>query len=319
MSEQTFDEQAKKAFPSPVILISGDQIGAGDDNAESRRLPPSTGHGNLTQALLAALRESPSLSWQKCMEKCKAEHPKLSSTRSFKLTQECRLSNEGGGSKRAFLVGISYNDPNSYAHKNVYAMKDYLLTQGFKEENINILMDNEKEMNPTKIGIFREFNRLVRKCTPADDDKGHILDSAFVYFCGHGSCVGDDETHSLYPMDYHQTGVIKEEDIFKKLLFVMPCPLFMVIDLVNSGVGIDLPYSFSPSVNSASSKSTIDMEQTAAYAIGNVVTAAVLLGVAGAAVAVTESGGCDACCMGCEGDVDDGGGCDIPTDCCTIS
>mmetsp|Transcript_170 Transcript_170/g.237 ORF Transcript_170/g.237 Transcript_170/m.237 type:complete len:325 (-) Transcript_170:223-1197(-) len=324
MKEQSFDEKVKKAFPFPVILISGDNVES-DNGATSHILPPSEGRENLTQTLLSALKKDSSLSWKKCMQQCNTEKPKLWSTRPFKLTQECRLYNEGGGVKRALLVGISYKDPKSKAHKNVYAMKDYLLTQGFEEKNINILMDNEKEMNPTKIGIFRELSRLVKKCHRGEDDKGVLVDSAFVYVCGHGAYLDDIKQNALYPMDFYQSGGIIEEDILKKLLFTIECPLYMVMDLVNSGAGIELPYSFSPNVPSATNSD--ELERTAAYAIGNVVALAAFVAVAGGVAAASEAGCCDACCMGEGGDSSGGGGGGGCTDglfdhcdqCCSIS
>lgn len=229
MPLDSFDEQAQKAFPAPIILISGDN--SGEDHVTIDKLPQSERKGNLTGTLLDVLKKDPSLSWRKCMDQCKAENPKIASTRPFKMSQKFRLSNEGGGTKRALLIGIAYKKSNSNAHKNVYAMKEYLLTQGFEESNIQILMDNNKELNPSKVGILRQFSRLVKKCEPVIEDKGRISDSAFLYFCGHGGEL-DNEKYILYPNDYTEAKVIQEEDILNKLLFIMPCPLYMVIDLV---------------------------------------------------------------------------------------
>ena len=65
-------------------------------------------------------------------------------------------------------------------------MKEYIKNcHGFKEENITVLMDDNKHTSPTKANILAAYKKIV-----ADTQSGDVV---FCHYSGHGGKVRDQD------------------------------------------------------------------------------------------------------------------------------
>lgn len=93
----------------------------------------------------------------------------------------------------AVVIGINEYDkwpPLQYAVSDAYAVRDKLITLGFPEENI-ILLLNEKA---TKFEIERILGDELRRKLDGED-------RVFIYFAGHGASEKDPDEGYLVPVD----------------------------------------------------------------------------------------------------------------------
>lgn len=116
---------------------------------------------------------------------------------------------------------------------------------GFEDENITVLLDKEGETQPTKANILQAYKNLVDQCEPGD--------CAFMHYSGHGSkqqdTSGDEEDgydEVLVPLDFQESGMISDDDLFELIIKPMPKGVHLVclMDCCHSGSILDLPYSY---------------------------------------------------------------------------
>jgi hypothetical protein len=125
-------------------------------------------------------------------------------------------------------------------------MKEYLMNiQGFKEENIALLLDDGKNYLPTKANIFWAIQSLVRNSRSGD--------VVFTHFSGHGGKVKDDNgdeadgfDECLVPVNFKQAGLIRDDDLYTALVGPMSrgVTITSVMDCCHSGTALDLPYQY---------------------------------------------------------------------------
>ena len=154
--------------------------------------------------------------------------------------------------KRALLIGCNYANTNSQLNgciNDINNIHNFLTQQHhFKEKEITMLSDHvgahHNEL-PTRSNMISAINDFVNSVPKS----GRCL--LFFHYSGHGSYTvdlngdesdGRDET--IVPLDYHISGMIKDDDL--KTLLVDPLPdnvdLFCLMDACHSGSGLDLRY-----------------------------------------------------------------------------
>jgi len=270
--QQKFASQAKKAIPTNVRMISGSHdaqtsADVGNINAQFE-LPNPAGRagGACTAALLQVLydahdRGDINMSWVDALremreilhEKGFDQIPQLSSSRMIDVCDPFVITPEsfdpGFNKQRAVLIGINYKGQKgqlSGCHNDVHNVTQYLKeVQGFKDENITILMDDGMHKPPTKSAIISAFKRLVKQTKEGD--------VVFCHYSGHGGRLPDDNgdeddgyDETLIPLDFQKSGHIRDDDLLKILIHPMPAKVTMtcLMDSCHSGTVLDLPYRF---------------------------------------------------------------------------
>ena len=173
--------------------------------------------------------------------------------------------------KRALLIGLNYKG-TSYALNgcinDVMNIKRLLLFNGYEEQNIVVLTDNNPRRMPTKANILNELYKLT------------ILPSTeiFVHYSGHGSRVRDlngDETSRLdsiiIPCDALRASynVILDDTLFQ-YVSKFKCKSILLFDSCNSGSVCDLPYMLSYNngvINQSTTKKVVKMSNPSVYMI----------------------------------------------------
>jgi hypothetical protein len=120
---------------------------------------------------------------------------------------------------------------------------------GFPEskEFMTVLLDDDEHDHPTHTNIIEAFKKLSEQSMPGD--------AVFVQFSGHGCRILDSPTDAesqesydevLIPYDYDTKGMIRDTLVFKTLLAPMRYGVCLtcVIDACDTGMVVDLPYSF---------------------------------------------------------------------------
>ncbi|KAK1734764.1 metacaspase [Skeletonema marinoi] len=270
--QQKFASQAKKAIPTNIRMISGSHdmqtsADVGNINAQFE-LPNPAGRagGACTAALLQVLydahdRGDVDMSWVDALremreilhEKGFDQIPQLSSSRMIDVCDPFVITPEsfdpGFNKQRAVLIGINYKGQKgqlSGCHNDVHNVTQYLKeVQGFKDENITILMDDGMHKPPTKSAIISAFKRLVKQTKEGD--------VVFCQYSGHGGRLPDDNgdeddgyDETLIPLDFQKSGHIRDDDLLKILIHPMPAKVTMtcLMDSCHSGTVLDLPYRF---------------------------------------------------------------------------
>ena len=131
-------------------------------------------------------------------------------------------------------------------------MVEYLKTcHGFEDENIEILMDDGEHTEPTAKNIMAAYARLA-----AESEAG---DAVFCHYSGHGCSIPDQDgdeadgkDEALCPIDFQQSGVLRDDDVFATLVAPMKAGVTVtcVMDCCHSGSILDLPYEFLARVSS---------------------------------------------------------------------
>ena len=270
--QQKFASQAKKAIPANVRMISGShdlQTSADVGNINSQfELPNPAGRagGACTAALLQVLydahdRGDVDMSWVDALremreilhEKGFDQIPQLTSSRMIDVRDPFNITPQSFdpslNKQRALLIGINYKGQKgqlSGCHNDVHNVSQYLQeVQGFKEENITMLMDDGMHKPPTKSAIISAFKRLVKQTKEGD--------VVFFHYSGHGGRLPDDNgdeddgyDETLIPLDFKKSGQIRDDDLLKILVHPMPAnvSLTCLMDCCHSGTVLDLPYRF---------------------------------------------------------------------------
>jgi len=267
---KSITEEIEELIPAKIIMISGckdSQTSADVADVASFKLPDPAGRsgGACTSALLNVLYEEKKmppandLAWVETLEGMRRnlksqgydQIPQLSSSRKIDINRAARFtnSNHNDGTKRALLIGINYVGQEgelSGCHNDVNNMKHYLkVVEGFQESEMMILMDDNIHTNPTRDNIMKSFQKLAESSKPGD--------SCFLHYSGHGGKIRDtnndeddkfDET--LVPVDYNTAGQIRDDDLFKSLVQIIPQGVLLtcIMDSCHSGSVLDLPYKY---------------------------------------------------------------------------
>mmetsp|Transcript_44555 Transcript_44555/g.105596 ORF Transcript_44555/g.105596 Transcript_44555/m.105596 type:complete len:374 (+) Transcript_44555:273-1394(+) len=218
---------------------------------------PGGAGGACTTSMLVCLEKTPAppmidllVEMRKVLrEKRYSQIPQLSGSKDVDLKTPFRVRNErGGGRTRALFIGINYVGQSGElrgCHNDVAAMKQYIATQGYAQEEMKVLMDDGRSERPTLANILAGFRWLVRGAREGD--------SLFFHYSGHGAQLPDDNgdeadgyDETLVPVDYKTAGQIRDDTIFQELVAVLPkgCKLTAVMDCCHSGTIMDLPYIF---------------------------------------------------------------------------
>lgn len=120
--------------------------------------------------------------------------PQLTSSRMidvhdpFVITPTDGSFNRKSNTQRAVLIGINYQGQSgelSGCHNDCHNVAKYLTeVQGFRKENVTILMDDGAHKSPTRANIMNAYKRLVKESKEGD--------VAFCHYSGHGGRLPDD-------------------------------------------------------------------------------------------------------------------------------
>mmetsp|Transcript_11724 Transcript_11724/g.16432 ORF Transcript_11724/g.16432 Transcript_11724/m.16432 type:complete len:313 (+) Transcript_11724:187-1125(+) len=262
-----FDSQARDAIPADVHMISGShdkQTSADVSNVGAFQLPDPAGKpgGACTSALLKVLYKDKHavapMSWVDTLQRMRTilrgmgydQIPQLTSSRMIDVKSTMYIVPPNStGRRRAVLVGINYIGQQgqlSGCHNDVHNIKDYLINvQGFKEQDMLILMDDGRSHEPTRDNILKSLKRVTEYSEPGD--------VVFFHYSGHGGQVrdtsGDEEDgydETLIPVDFKRSGQIIDDllsDVLVKSL-KQGVTLTALMDCCHSGTVLDLPYRF---------------------------------------------------------------------------
>mmetsp|Transcript_18635 Transcript_18635/g.26294 ORF Transcript_18635/g.26294 Transcript_18635/m.26294 type:complete len:312 (+) Transcript_18635:198-1133(+) len=262
-----FDQQARQAIRADVHMISGShdkQTSADVSNVGAFQLPDPAGKpgGACTSALLKVLYKDKQavapMSWVETLQKMRTvlrgmgydQIPQLTSSRMIDVKKTMYIvPPNSNGRRRAVLVGINYIGQQgqlSGCHNDVHNIKDYLINvQGFREQDMLIMMDDGRSHAPTRDNILKALKRVTEYSQPGD--------VVFFHYSGHGGQVrdvsGDEEDgydETLIPVDFKRSGQIID-DVLSDVL-VKPLKegvtLTALMDCCHSGTVLDLPYRF---------------------------------------------------------------------------
>lgn len=155
------------------------------------------------------------------------------------------------GPKKALLIGINYfgskNQLNGCINdaKNV---KQFLLTQGFSEDDIVLLSDDQTMARgvPTKQNIIDGMRWLVKDSRPSS--------SLWFSYSGHGVQLedknGDEDDgfdEAICPLDFETAGLLSDDEMHDILVTPLRqgVRLTALFDSCHSGTALDLPYMYS--------------------------------------------------------------------------
>lgn len=256
------------AIPSEFRMISGcedEQTSADVSNVASFQLPDPAGRagGACTSTLLNILyadkrRPVDDMSFKDVLLKMRGilddkgftQIPQLSSSRLLDVDTKFDITPDGfSGTKRAVMIGINYVGQNGElagCHNDVLNMKEYLMdVHEFEEENMTILMDDGVHNDPTRNNIMYAYQKIVRDSQPGD--------VVYLHYSGHGGKLQDQDgdeadgfDETLIPLDYQNSGQIRDDDLLKYLVIPMQAGVFVtsIMDCCHSGTVLDLPYNF---------------------------------------------------------------------------
>eukprot|EP00532_Pseudo-nitzschia_australis_P005049 CAMPEP_0168182418 /NCGR_PEP_ID=MMETSP0139_2-20121125/11884_1 /TAXON_ID=44445 /ORGANISM="Pseudo-nitzschia australis, Strain 10249 10 AB" /LENGTH=585 /DNA_ID=CAMNT_0008103349 /DNA_START=286 /DNA_END=2043 /DNA_ORIENTATION=+ len=245
-----------------------------DDDDESLSTLPFTRNNTFASLDMNGQSNPSTITWAEVLRKMKTEindieyvqAPMIGATRKFDLNQPFSLVPEsfdkGTGKKRSLLIGCNYNDTEGAelkaSHDDVCSMKDYIVNvHGFSEteDMMTVLLDDTEHSPPTFVNIVEAFKSLSEQSQPGD--------AVFIQFSGHGGRILDSPINNnvesydeiIVPSDYSASGVIRDTLIFKTLLAPMRygVSVTIVIDSCDTGMMLDLPYSWSTRYDKLSS------------------------------------------------------------------
>lgn len=260
--------QAEKLIPAEVRMISGcrdDQTSADVSNVANFSLPDPAGRagGACTSAMLDVCykdQKAPdaTLSFQDVLlqmrEVLKAQNytqvPQLTASRPLDIKQPFHIIPPGfSGQRRAVMIGINYVGTQSELKgciADVKNMMNYIKdVHGFTDSDITMLLDDGEHTRPTRDNIMNAYAKVAAEAQPGD--------VVFCHYSGHGSKLVDDNgdeadgyDEALVPVDYNETGLLRDDDVFKTLVGPMKRGVNMtcIYDCCHSGTILDLPFKF---------------------------------------------------------------------------
>lgn len=155
-------------------------------------------------------------------------------------------STESSGRKRAVCIVINHGQGNGFeelhgAILDAGNIRDFLMRQGYKADDIRMLTDNT-DKKPTKSNIIEAMSWLVQSANPGD--------SLFLHYSGHGDWVldqnGDETDGKDEDIVCYDSYPFIDDDIRKTLVDPLPagCRLTALFDSCHSGTILDLPYIY---------------------------------------------------------------------------
>merc|ERR1712007_89983 len=157
-------------------------------------------------------------------------------------------SQQPSGKHRALLIGINYVSKKcelNGCHKDVAAFKKFLMSNGYQESDMRILMDDGVHINPDRDNILEGFSWLAGKAEEGD--------SLFFFYSGHGVVLPNKNGSEANGMDECLVSVNRQiirDDLINRSI-VRPLPkgahLTSVCDCCHSASMLDLPYMFEAS------------------------------------------------------------------------
>lgn len=161
---------------------------------------------------------------------------------------EKALRSNGGGKKRALLIGLNYAGTRSALRgciNDVKNLKDLLTLKGFTD--IITMTDNQHALlphYPTKANMMREIKNLVSQMKPGD--------FSVLSYSGHGTtkiCTEGEEPSGedqvLVPADAvnDPSKYIIDDELYEIVSKVVAgATMFIICDSCFSGTSFDLPY-----------------------------------------------------------------------------
>lgn len=151
--------------------------------------------------------------------------------------------------KRTLIIGINYVNTDlelSGCINDAVNLKNYLITKGFTESNMQFLTD--QTVLPTRANILAAISWLTAGAKAGD--------SLWFSYSGHGSQLSErsqrvrdekdglDET--IVPLDYSSAGQILDDDLRRLLVDPLPAGvrLTALIDACHSATSFDLAYQW---------------------------------------------------------------------------
>ena len=186
---------------------------------------------------------------------------------------------KNSGNRYAVLIGINYVDHKqgqlSGCHNDVWNMKEYIMNVwGYKESNIQILMDDGYHTPPTRENILQAYRNVISQAKSSD--------VIFLHYSGHGGRVRDDDwgeeedgyDETLVPVDYDTAGQIRDDDLYDTLIDPLPpkCHLISVMDCCHSGTVLDLPYKYTFGTNGEDGDDDDEYDDDGKYDNSNIVS-----------------------------------------------
>lgn len=175
--------------------------------------------------------------------------------------------------KVALLIGINYVGQSGELAgciNDVLKVKAMLVGRmGYADADITLMTDESPPgLKPTASNIMAQLGRVILK---AYHDKA---DEVWVHYSGHGSYVrdvsGDEDDRRdevLVPLDYEQSGMIKDDHLHAYFSYVPPaCRAVCVFDCCHSGTMLDLPLRY------VATDADFEVENRASDVRANVVT-----------------------------------------------
>lgn len=171
--------------------------------------------------------------------------------------------------KKGLLIGINYNESSSQLNgciNDTENLAAFLISKKyFKKEDLVMMGDNQKDdLYPTKANIMNQLNKLVQFANTNHDKQVQL----FLSYSGHGYYLKDsngDEDDGmdevLCPVDYNVSGYIKDDDLKRYFINMLPenVKLVCLMDCCHSGSILDLKYQY---VISGGNDSTYKMYDT---------------------------------------------------------
>jgi hypothetical protein len=161
--------------------------------------------------------------------------PQLTSSRMIDVQHDHFVITPDDGSfqptkntQRAVLIGINYTGQSgqlSGCHNDVHNIAKYLMdVQGFRKENVTILLDDGVHKSPTKSAILSAYKRLVK-----ESKNGDVV---FCHYSGHGGRVRDENGDEEDGYDETLIPLVSNATFFFALrIFSKMCHLNVIIDL----------------------------------------------------------------------------------------
>ena len=206
--------------------------------------------------------------------------PQLTSNVPMNVTKtNFYLVPKNSGNRYAVLIGINYVDHKqgqlSGCHNDVWNMKEYIMNVwGYKESNIQILMDDGYHTPPTRENILQAYRNVISQAKSSD--------VIFLHYSGHGGRVRDDDwgeeedgyDETLVPVDYDTAGQIRDDDLYDTLIDPLPpkCHLISVMDCCHSGTVLDLPYKYTFGTNGEDGDDDDEYDDDGKYDNSNIVS-----------------------------------------------
>lgn len=155
------------------------------------------------------------------------------------------------GRKRSLLIGCNYRGTQNELHgcvNDVERMLPVIERLGFSSDmqNQRVLLDVSGATPctmPTRANMIEAMQWLIEGAQPGD--------SLFLHYSGHGgrepaAGTSDGYHESLVPLDFQESGLLIDSDLFDILVKPLPsgCRLTCVLDSCHSAGALDLPFRF---------------------------------------------------------------------------